>query len=174
MEVSELKNILNAYNLDASEFKCDMHGVGLINNTFLLQHTPSDEKYILQKINTVIFFEPQIIANNVRNAAQYLKKNFPDYCFINFIQTKDGKDFFITYDNEFWRLMPFVQNSFSNNTIENVTEASDTAKKFGEFTARLNGARVDLVESSIANFDNLECGSHPFTDARGSVTSGIS
>lgn len=171
MEVSELKNILNAYNLDASEFKCDMHGDGLINKTFLLQHTQSEEKYILQKINTVIFFEPQIIANNVRNAAQYLKKNFPEYCFINFIQTKDGEDFFITYDNEFWRLMPFVQNSFSYNTITNVKQAYDTAKKFGEFTARLYGARVDQFESSIANFHNLELRYQQFTEACGNITS---
>lgn len=165
MEVSELKNILNAYNLDASEFKCDMHGDGLINKTFLLQHNQIEEKYILQKINTAVFSQPQTIANNVRNAALYLKKNFPEYCFINFIQTKDGEDFFITYDNEFWRLMPFVQNSFSYNTITNVKQAYDTANKFGEFTARLDGASVDLFESSIANFHNLEMRHKQFINA---------
>src|SRR6187399_3143160 len=98
-----MNDVLGAFGLYPAEFSIETIGSGHIHQTYRLSGA-GNANYIIQRINKNVFKEPEIIASNLRIAADYLKKNFPDYNFLRPIQTIDGKE--MQYDKEGfpWRL----------------------------------------------------------------------
>ncbi len=155
MEIENLYQILTAYSLDHSYFNSKEYGSGQINKTFLLENHQSHKKFILQKINTTVFKNPQIIANNIKLANDFISENHPDYYFLKFIKTNKNEDYYIDIDKNYWRLMDYVENSYCIDHIDNVKQSYLTAFEFGKFSAMLSEAPVDKFEAAIPEFHNL-------------------
>ncbi|MGH2643670.1 MAG: hypothetical protein ACRDE2_06970, partial [Chitinophagaceae bacterium] len=66
--------ILEAFGLDINHYQVEKFGSGLINNTFRLHGNRGKRKdeFILQRINTHVFKNPEAILNNHRKASEYL------------------------------------------------------------------------------------------------------
>lgn len=137
-------------------------GNGLINSTFLV--SCASENYILQKVNTGVFTKPEIIASNLELAGNYLSEKAPDYLFIKPILTKENKPYAVI-ENNFWRLAPFIENSYSIDTIEQPNQAYLAAKAFGKLTKNLDEINVEAFEPTIPDFHNLSYRFHQFTQA---------
>ncbi|MCP9768014.1 aminoglycoside phosphotransferase family protein [Lacihabitans sp. LS3-19] len=149
-----MEKILEAFGLCNAEFKIKEFGSGHINSTYLLESQSSEDKYILQKINVNVFKNPYIIAQNIGNTSDFLKRNHPEYLFIHQIQTKDKQDIF-EHENEFWRLTQFIPNSYSINTLDNPEMAFDAAKAFGLLAKNLHGMDLGDLQPSIPGFHDL-------------------
>ena len=108
MELDNLNSVYTAFDLDPLSYTCSPHGSGLINKSYLLENIQEEKRYILQKINTQVFKNPQIIANNIKLAADYISDKHPDYYFFHFIKTKDNQDYYLDSYNNYWRLITFV------------------------------------------------------------------
>ncbi len=148
--MSEKSSILKAFGL-ADSAKVATFGEGLINSTFLVE---CEQKYILQKINTGVFENPAIIANNLKLCNDFLKKNKSSLTFIAPLPTIDKQTYYVE-NEEYWRLSPFIANSYTKNKCENPNDAYQAAKAVGEFSAALDGIALDDFEESIGNFHNL-------------------
>src|SRR4051812_40490267 len=67
-------------------------GLGLINDTWMIENNSGEKKFILQRINQNIFKVPENIAYNIRLVSDYLKQHHPEYLFAASLKTKDGTD----------------------------------------------------------------------------------
>lgn len=147
-----LLSILAKFPINGELISIKPFGDGLINSTFLI--TTKFDRFILQKINLNVFKKPEIIANNLRLATDFLIKKAPDYLFTKPIRTIDNKPYAIIND-DYWRLTKFIENSYSTNVIEHPNEAYEAAKAFGALTRNLNGVPTRDFSATIPDFHNL-------------------
>lgn len=147
-----MQQILKAFNLESIDSKIQKFGPGLINDTFLV--IAANEKYILQKINTEVFQNPETIGQNLNEADKHLKSHYPTYLFISQIKTSDGENFFVENGN-YWRLTKFIDNSYSINTVNDPEMAFEAARAFGELTVKLQGLDLAKLKPSIPHFHDL-------------------
>lgn len=161
-EKAMIEKVLTAYGLNANAGIIPF-GNGLINNTWKIEN--ANNTYILQKINTAVFKNPELIAENIHAIAGYLKKNFPGYYFITPHKTADGKNLFYLKNEGYFRLFPFIKNSHTINVAGNTNEAFEAARKFGEFTKLLSGFRVNTLKITLPDFHNLSLRYNQFLNA---------
>lgn len=147
-------SILPEYGLEERDFALTRFGSGHINNTILLHHLNNGQDYVLQRINTQVFKEPEIIASNQRMAADYLALHYPDYLFPVPVRTKNGEELYI-YGEEYWRLTPFIPHSIAVDQADSPKQAYEAAKQFGKMARLLSGIDLYEFKATIPNFHNL-------------------
>jgi Ser/Thr protein kinase RdoA (MazF antagonist) len=145
--------IISGYNLGVNDLDVEPIVNGLINATWRINN--SHHSYILQKVNHHIFKSPKSIASNVRMVADYLSKHHPGYFFVSPIQTRNGAEMMHIPNRGYFRLIPFVKDSHTINTVEKPQQAFEAAKKFGEFTRLLAGFPVEKLKITLPDFHNL-------------------
>lgn len=147
-----LDNILKDFGLGIDQFRVEPINAGYINQTYKLTGTKS---YILQRLNRNVFKKPETVANNIRAAADYIKRHHPNYLFLSGIKTTSGKE--MCYDAEGfpWRLFPYIANTITVNKVETETEAYNAASGFARLTRMLEGIDASLFEPTIDRFHDL-------------------
>lgn len=168
MELSIDEDILKAYGYNFETVALHQIGSGHINRTYLLS-THRDENYILQNINTQVFKAPFTIANNIKLVSDYLKLNFPDYLFPAPIPTLNEVLMF-HYHNEYWRLLPFVENTIAFDTLSDTKQAFEAAKQFGKLSRLLNNFDTSTLKPTIPGFHDLGWRYEQFTFALSNST----
>ncbi|HLO45314.1 MAG TPA: aminoglycoside phosphotransferase family protein [Leadbetterella sp.] len=159
-----MEQILEAFGLNLNDYNYKPFGSGHINSTFLLEALRTEQKFVLQKINTHVFPKPWVIAQNIGNTSEFLSQNHPDYLFIHQIRTKDAQDLAVV-EPEYWRLSPFISNSYSINTVSDPKMAFEAAKAFGLLTKNLHSMPLDGLQPSIEGFHDLGWRFQQFEDA---------
>lgn len=150
--------ILPYYNLDP-HVPVQPYGSGLINHTWLVK---ASDDYILQRINHDVFKHPWHIADNIDLIAAYLKKNHPDYLFVAPVKTTDEKSMVHDAELGYFRMFPFVKDSYVHNVLQSPGEAYEAAAQFGGFTKLLSGLAVEELKITLPNFHNLVQRFHQF------------
>ncbi len=145
-------------------------GEGLINDTFrVFVEGNESPKYVLQRINNAIFQDVDMLQDNIEKVTNHIRKklverneNDIDRKVLNFIKTKDGKNYY--FDGEkYWRLMVFINDSFTYQAV--TPEYSYTAGlAFGEFQSMLSDIEETLGET-IPSFHNIELRLNQLKDA---------
>ncbi len=148
--------ILEGFGLNNDTYSITRYGSGLINHTFRLHNKAGNGRrdLILQRINTQVFKDPYRITQNHRKAADYLAENFPDYFFLAPVPTASGEDL-LEWNDEYWRMLPFVDHTISINEADNPKQAYEAAKQFGRLAGNLSGIELDSLLPTIPNFHNL-------------------
>jgi Ser/Thr protein kinase RdoA (MazF antagonist) len=129
------------------------YGSGLINRTWRIKYLAED--YILQKINQEVFKEPQNIADNIQTIVSYLEKKHPEYFFISPAKTKNGESLVYLPGEGYFRLFPFVKNSFAYDVVQTPQQAFEAARQFGMFTKLLSDLPADRLKITLPDFHNL-------------------
>ncbi len=135
---------------------------GLINYTF--QVTTSNSIYIVQKINTTIFQDPQAIDANLISLNSYFQKNFKNYLFIGPLCSINGLSLH-KIGPDYFRVFEYVQNSETKTVVKNADEAFEAAKQFGQFTFLLKEFDASKLNLIIPNFHNLSLRIKQFKNA---------
>ena len=157
------RSVLHEYGIEEDMLRLIPYGNGLINLTWKIE-VPGRE-FILQKINTAVFREPQKVAGNIRQIADYLKTYFPEYPFVAPVLSDEGKDMINTDGENFYRLFPFVTNSHTIDVVHTPAQAFEAAKQFGKFTSLLADFNTSLLHTTIALFHDLGYRYDCFRDA---------
>lgn len=161
------ENILSLYGLDPQKTTVQQFGDGLINHTWKVG--TAEKNYILQKVNSDVFKQPDAIDQNLSMLRDYLSKENPDYLFVSPTLTKNGETL-IHIGMGYYRLFPFIEGSVSLNTLKKKEEAYEAAKQFGKFSKILNGFNVESLRMTIPNFHNLILRSEQFQTACNAAT----
>ena len=110
-----LNEILAKFNIKS---KIENYGNGHINDTYCTE-TP---KFILQRINTAIFKNPEELMQNIDNVTAFLRKKIeaaggnPDRETLTVIKTTDGKNYYTYDENNVYRVYKFIDKTID---IEN-------------------------------------------------------
>ncbi len=153
MSEINLNEILAEFNIDSV---IEEYGNGHINNTYLT-NTPN---YILQRINTNVFKDPDGVMENIERVTEFLKKKIiaeggnPKRETMSVIKTADGKCCYKYDDDNVFRVYDFVENTI---TIEGDTSPEtlfNAGKGFGKFQRMLDDFPADTLHETIVDFHN--------------------
>jgi Ser/Thr protein kinase RdoA (MazF antagonist) len=157
MELIVPSGVLGAFGLAAADVEATRHGQGLINSSYKITHRESKgTAWLLQKINTHVFPQPEAIAHNWKLAAETIKLRDTDYFFIEFLPTLSGGDFHRDTEGAYWRLLPFVQGTSAFERVVEPQQAWSAARAFGTFCNLLSDAPVHEFYETIKGFHDLD------------------
>jgi Ser/Thr protein kinase RdoA (MazF antagonist) len=156
-------DILKEFSIDGEDMVAEAFGSGLINHTWLIKN--AGKKYILQKINTNVFTEPQNIDNNIRQLGAYLTRFYPGYLFTKPLCTVNNKSLVETNGNNSFRLFHFVEGSHSYTVVKDKELAYEAARQFGKFTRLLSAFDITRLTITLPDFHNLSLRYKQFEEA---------
>ncbi|MDO5328575.1 MAG: aminoglycoside phosphotransferase family protein [Coriobacteriia bacterium] len=120
--------------LDAITF-----GDGHINDTFKI--TTPEEVFILQKINTEIFKDVDGMMDNICRVTEHLRN-------------KGKRAFKVIGHKSSWRLLSFIENTYSVYVLSNPAQAETAARAFAVFQNDLVDLPGPRLVETITDFHN--------------------
>ncbi|MDR3711749.1 MAG: aminoglycoside phosphotransferase family protein [Puia sp.] len=148
-----LFEILAAYGISSDESTILPFGAGLINNTWKISN--NGKEYILQCINHHVFRQPVFIAENLDLLSSYLNRRFPGYLFVKPIPALDQSGMVYNPQYGYFRLFPFVSDSYTYEVVPASSLAFEAARQFGRFTRLLSGFPAETLNITLPDFHNL-------------------
>ncbi len=139
------------------------YGNGHINDTFLVMCGTQEgerRRYILQKMNHSIFKMPQQLMEHVVNVTEYLREMIarrggdPDRETLNVVKTKDGSNYYLDDEGNYWRMFLFVEQTVCLEKVESAKDFYDSAVAFGNFQKMLSDYPAQTLYETIPNFHN--------------------
>lgn len=135
-------------------------GNGLINDTYLVT-TSDNRQYVLQRINSSVFKDPEALQNNLKLISDHIRKSLEreqtediERRIITTVDTTGGKRF-ANVNGEIWRMTHYISGS---HTVENVTPemARLTGMAFARFHKYLSTDDAPELSETIPDFHNLD------------------
>ena len=152
---------------DATEVK--PLGAGHINDSFKVKS--GDNEYVLQRINHDVFKNVDYLQSNIQRVTSHIrgklnenKVSEVDRKVLSFIPAHDGMLYHKDEEGNYWRLMHFISDSKSYDTI-NPELAYRAGLAFGEFQKMLADLPGDPLFETIPNFHNMEFRLEEFKEA---------
>ena len=137
------------------------YGAGHINDTFCVyvQDEAGDcVRYILQRINTNTFTDPEGLMENICGVTGYLRKVIeeqggdPMRETMNVVPTREGKAWYADSDGGAWRVYTFVEGTVCLQKVEQPQDFFESAVAFGNFQRQLAGYDAATLHETIARF----------------------
>ena len=156
--VYNIPEICSQFELKGQFIDAIPYGEGHINNTFLVNTTGN--RYILQRVNSDVFKQPEDVMNNIALVTEYLHKKIIASCgdpyreTLTLIPTKKGEYYLITKEGDLFRMYLFIGNAISYQKVETPELFYRIAKSFGRFQKMLDGFPAEQLKETIPNFHN--------------------
>lgn len=153
-----LTRVCEAFAFDGKIIDAKPFGSGHINDTMLLT-TDKGSQFVLQKINTYVFTDPQALMENVFAVTEFLKKRLvelgddPNRGTLTFIKTLDGKLYHSDSEGA-WRAYRFQGDLIALNACRSINDFYASGKAFGRFQALLCDYPAETLHDTIPNFHN--------------------
>ena len=154
----DLASVAAGFVLDGEFVSAERFGTGHINDTFKMHTT--NQCYILQRINTSIFKQPELLMDNFVRVCSHIEskiaaeKKVDPACRRRSLQVmrgRDGAPFYRDENNNFWRCYIYVDNARTYDILETPAQAYAAAAAFGNFQLDLADLPGRLNET-IADF----------------------
>lgn len=153
--------IVSAFHFKGTMIDMIPYGSGHINDTFLLTYEREEGvvvKYILQRMNTSIFHNPEELMENILGVTAHLRKKIienggdPERETLNVIKTLDKKPYYLDSKGGYWRAFVFITNATSYDIVENPEDFYQSAVSFGRFQSLLADYPADTLHEIIEGF----------------------
>ena len=161
-----IKKILENYEIPGKLESIKEYNVGNINKTYIIEYNNEGkrEKYLVQKINTLVFNNPYILMDNIEKVTTYLKNKMNEYKdndhkVLNIIKTNKKELLCKIINNNkdsYYRIYNFIGNSISYNNSTDNRIVYNTGKAFGNFNKLLNEYPINTLEETIIDFHNTQ------------------
>ncbi len=130
------------------------HGNGHINETFLVT-TDENCRYILQKMNHTVFRNIPGLMNNLAAVSSHLAGKDPDPRHsVRAVPTADGVPYLLTPEGDYWRVLNFVENSYSPESVDSAEDLAQAGYAFGRFQNLLSDFPAETLTETIPDFHN--------------------
>ena len=146
--------------IDIREF-----GNGNINSTFLVTleaktDTAREKHFILQRINTLVFRQPELVMLNMRTSTEHVRHRLEltPLCsgrrweVPQVLLTQDGKDHWLDSEGSFWRAISFIEGSQSFDTIRDIDHATEAGYALGMFHTLLSDLPAERLADTLPGF----------------------
>ena len=157
MITNEIKTAFEAFERGGNIISVNQITAGLINATYLVE-TDKNEKYILQKINTFVFKNPDELMENIVGVTKHITKRIKeaggDYKRenLNFLPCSSGEYYFRDENDGAWRLYIYVDDAQTYNKPKDIHTFRDAGRAFGRFMKLLDGYPAETLHETIKNF----------------------
>lgn len=148
-----LREVLKQFDiiLDAEPY-----GNGHINDTYCV----AGPKYILQRINTSIFRNPDELMENIENVTSFIRNKVileggnPDRATLTVLKTREGKNYYSVDDDNVFRVYKFIGDTKSIENDKTTTDMYHAGIGFGHFQKLLDDFPVETLYETIPDFHN--------------------
>ena len=169
---NNLKSAIEAFNYEGEYVTYGEIKAGIINATYKVTYKNGgvEKHYILQKINTNVFRNPEGLMENVSRVTSHIRskldKNDPDYeRRVLRILTANGKHTFYDADGGCWRSYVYIDNATAHNAISEPELFYEAGKGFGAFQKDLFDFPAEVLSETIPNFHNTKSRFDAFEEA---------
>ncbi len=160
----KLLEIIGRFRISGELVSIKENKTGHINSTYFLTFHDSghESKYVLQKINTYVFKNPEQLMSNIVGVTEYLRDVIaaeggdPERGTLRFIASRDGRYF--TYDNSggCYRVYPFIDGVVSYQLADTTELFYRAGLAFGDFQRKLAGYDASALYETIPDFHNTK------------------
>lgn len=162
----QINQVLACYGLDKGQLSYEPLGNGLINSTYLISTIGGSseneaKKWVLQQINQQVFKQPKQVTDNADLISAHLNKKIANNNYqlqaIKQLKNLKGDSLTCISDGEtsYWRILTFVENSYSVESLHSPAQAYSLAKAFGDFTLALSDIDTKQLREVITHFHHL-------------------
>lgn len=141
------------------------YGCGHINDTYAVSFEQPDHtarRYILQRINTYIFHEPEKLMRNIELVTGHIHRKIlarggsPERETLILVPTADGCAFYRTESGEYWRAYVFIEGARTYQIVENSRHFYSSGFAFGKFQNYLSDFDASSLYEVIPDFHNTQ------------------
>jgi hypothetical protein len=160
-----LKNITKKFFCENQKVDINPIFTGHINDTYIITIPGGKEKYILQKINTNVFTNPQAISDMHRKLQELFAKQFGPVSIANILPDLQGNYLTWDSDGQAWRLTGFIEDSYTIEVVQENWQAREAGNAYGWFAFLCSSLNPCDFKEPIKNFHSLSCRLRQFKTA---------
>lgn len=160
-----LKDLVANFRFEGTFIVSEDHKCGHINDTYILDFKNEDgsiRKYILQRINSEIFKNPEELMDNFEKVTKHLGEKIVGVGgdkfreTLNIVQTIENKSFYKSADGNYFRALVFIEGARAYMMVEKPEHLYETGKTLGKFQHQLSDFSVDELYETIPDFHNTK------------------
>ncbi len=144
--MNEYKKVAESFCLQGEVTEICPYGEGHINLTLLV--TTTEKRYIMQKMNTRVFTDPDSLMANIVGVTEHLKARGIET--LNVVPTKAGEAFLKGEDC--YRVYDFIENTVTYQSVTDIEVFKNSGKAFGEFQNYLAQFDASKLTETIKRF----------------------
>ena len=153
-----MNKILTAWEWNGPMSEPIAYGEGHINQTYAVTEQATQKRYILQKINTDTFKDPDGLMENICGVTDFLREKAkqcgadPERATLHVALTKAGKPYYKAADGGCWRVYDFVENTVCLQQVQSAEDFYQSAVAFGNFQHQLADYPANTLHETIPHF----------------------
>ena len=161
MDKKLLDQILEQYPLLGTNVEIQRIDSGYINDTFQLVDLNNERKYILQRINTEVFSEVNLIMRNIDLITNHIQSKLDEnsdvfkYHNFKYLYSKTGLNYIEINDHSKWRICDFIDN-YPPDLSNKSQIAKETGKILAYFHVLTEDFNIDNLVETITDFHNIK------------------
>ena len=161
----DFNSIINQFKFEGRMCAYDSHLCGHINDTFIVEFECEEgkkSKYVMQRINTNIFTEPEKVMENIENVTMHIKNKLEsedgdsERGVLELIRTTDGNSFYKDSAGNYFRAFKFINGAKTYQKVENPKHMYECGTALGKFQKQLSDFPVDKLHETIKDFHNTK------------------
>lgn len=164
----DINYIASQFQMNGSISIYQRYGNGHINDTYLV--ITERGKYILQRINHLVFKNVEMLMRNQELVTSFIAKkleetgHYDERLLLKLIYTKDNNSY-LYYEDNYYRCYEFIEGGECLEKIQNPHEFELSGIAFGRFQRLLDGFEADKLYEVIPNFHNTQSRYQQLLDA---------
>ena len=144
--IKQYGDVAQKFALEGEILEICPYGEGHINVTLLV--TTDKKRYIMQKMNTKVFPDPDGLMANICGVTEHLRARNIET--LNVVPTKEGKSYLKGEDC--YRVYDFIENTVTYQTASDINVFRNSGKAFGEFQNYLAEFDASKLTETIKRF----------------------
>lgn len=157
----DLKTITDQFQIPGRFLSAEPYGTGHINDTYVTWRECHGRRHrtLQQRINQYVFPNPPYIMENIARVTRHLRHKLAetpgadlDRETLTLIPTRDGADFLVDGDGNFWRTYVFIENATTYDICATTDQAREAARAFGRFQELLGDLPGPPLHETIPFF----------------------
>jgi len=158
----QIENAVTQFQTEGELLSYERYGNGHINDTFVVvfRINQNTKRYILQRINTNIFKEPEKLMENIVRVTFFLREKVKELGgdesreVLNLIYTRENKPYYIDMVGSYWRMYLFIEGAKSLEQVEKPEDFYQSAVAFGRFQKLLSNFDASCLYEALPDFHN--------------------
>ncbi len=154
---TEALRALRAFLPDADPDTLRPLGEGLINRTFRAE-TPDGDGYVLQKVNTKVFPDPEAVMRNTLRVTEWMREKLyeegkdPARRVPKFLPDTEGSFLYYSGERSVWRCSRLIPGARAHTTLSDPHLLYEAGRGYGEFQRLLDGFPAQELAEVLPGF----------------------
>lgn len=149
------REVVECFFPGVREYEINPYGKGHINDTYKLELEGNTGCYILQRINTKVFINPELIAETHLKTQQAVETSGQTLSIPLLVPTASGRLLCYDKENNAWRLTTYIRDSYTIEIVSADWQAFEAGNAFGWFARSCDSMNVTEFREPIKDFHRL-------------------